>query len=251
MAYIYLMEITRDTVNQWLENEHRSQSWLAEKCGVSVQAVSNWLRGNKYRPISAGAQITIRALMDEDAAKAKARPLQNLVLEFSDNEYKAIGKAALAAGELVPSWAKHILNAAADEEDAEDIVRRFQKPHLLAAAGSPISAEVTDWDAGGDTVMVRICGLSMVPLLNDGDVVAMKHKKASRNSFMKKGVIYLVEYDGGYTVKRYNTRPPKPEEKGEEWVERGKVKVLESINPDFPEIIIKQPLEWIAWLDKV
>jgi hypothetical protein len=67
---------------------------------------------------------------------------------------------------------------------------------------------------------------------------------------MKKGLIYLVEYDGGYTVKRYNTRSATAEEKGEEWVERGKVKVLESINPDFAEIIIKQPLEWVAWMDK-
>ncbi|MEX1116797.1 MAG: hypothetical protein WEB53_16235 [Akkermansiaceae bacterium] len=54
---------------------------------------------------------------------------------------------------------------------------------------------------------------------------------------------------GGFTVKRYNTRPAKPDEKGEEWVERGKVKVLESENPEFPEIIIKQPGEWVAWLD--
>lgn len=30
----------------------------------------------------------------------------------------------------------------------------------------------------------------------------------------------------------------------------GKVKVLESINPNFPEIIIKQPIEWVAWLDE-
>ena len=67
---------------------------------------------------------------------------------------------------------------------------------------------------------------------------------------MKKGLIYLVEYDGAYTVKRYNTRSATAEEKGEEWVERGKVKVLESINPDFAEIIIKQPLEWVGWMDQ-
>ncbi len=77
----------------------------------------------------------------------------------------------------------------------------------------------------------------------------MKHKRASRNPFMKKGLIYLVEYDGGYTVKRYNTRPAKADEKGEEWVERGKVKVLESLNPNFAEIVIKQPIEWVAWLE--
>ena len=58
--------------------------------------------------------------------------------------------------------------------------------------------------------MVKFSGLSMSPLLNDGDVIPMKHKRASRNPFMKKGLIYLVKYYGGYTVKRYNTRAPRP-----------------------------------------
>ncbi|MES2995888.1 MAG: S24 family peptidase [Verrucomicrobiota bacterium] len=124
-----------------------------------------------------------------------------------------------------------------------------QKPHLLAAAGSPLAAEVLNWEGSDNTVHVKICGLSMVPLMHDGEVIAMRHKRAARNPYMKKGLIYLVEYDGGYTVKRYNTRPAKPEEQGQEWVERGRVKVLESINPDFPEIVIKQAVEWVAWFD--
>lgn len=135
-----------------------------------------------------------------------------------------------------------------EQQNASSIVPL--RPHIHAAAGPPVFAEVTDWDGADDTVLVRINGLSMVPLLNDGEVIRMKHKRASRSPFMKKGLIYLVEYDGGYAVKRYNTRPATPEERDEEWVENGKVKVLESINPDFSEIIIKQPIEWIAWLDQ-
>jgi hypothetical protein len=124
-----------------------------------------------------------------------------------------------------------------------------KRPHLHAAAGPPLLSEVMDWDGDNDTVHVKINGLSMSPKLNDGDVIAMRHKKASRNPFMKKGLIYLVEYDGGFTVKRYNTRPARAEEKGEDWVENGKVKVLESLNPAYPEIIVKDALEWVAWLD--
>lgn len=63
---------------------------------------------------------------------------------------------------------------------------------------------------------------------------------------MKKTSSTIVEYDGRGIVKRYNTRPAKPEEKGEEWVESGKVKVLESIKSASPEIIIQQPVEWVA-----
>lgn len=57
--------------------------------------------------------------MEEDAAKAQARPLQNLVLEFTDEEFKTLGEAALADGELIPAWAKRILNEIASEDIEE------------------------------------------------------------------------------------------------------------------------------------
>lgn len=171
--------------------------------------------------------------------------------EQSDRASRAVNAISLADFCLQTIHrADEILNHGTDPCAIEDLVAFPTKAHILAAAGSPISPEATDWDGADDTVMVRISGLSMSPLLNDGDVIPMRHKKSSRNPFMKKGLIYLVAYDDGYTVKPYNTRPAPPEEKGEEWVERGKIKVLESTNPDFPEIIIKQPLEWVAWLDR-
>lgn len=132
----------------------------------------------------------------------------------------------------------------------EKIITIHPRANILAAAGSPITAEVMDWDGADETVAVKIAGLSMSPKLSDGEVVLMRHRKDSRSPFMKKGLIYLVEYGGGYTVKRYNTRKATTDEKGSEWAENGKVKILESINPDFPEIIIKQELNWVAWLDE-
>lgn len=249
------MEITRETVNDWMDAHHRDRDWLAEKCKVGVRAVGNWLnKKGEARPIPAEHQITIAALMREDEAASQLKPPHNLVLEFTDSEYSPIERAALGKRLTVREWAKKALEEAAGL-DVESFVASLdnvhpmpRKAHVLAAAGSPITAEVLDWDQG-DVVQVKISGLSMVPLLNDGDVIEMRHKKTSRSEYMKKGLIYLVAYDGGYTVKRYNTRKATAEEQGEEWVEDGRVKVLESINPDFPEIIIKQPLEWVAWLD--
>ena len=129
------MEINRDTVLEWLTNERRSQSWLASQCEVSDQAVSNWLREKNARPISANAQIVIRSLMEEDAAKTQAKPLQNLVLEFSDEEYKAIGRAALMANQLVPDWTKAVLNSAANE-DMEALAELVKRSGLHAVPGS-------------------------------------------------------------------------------------------------------------------
>lgn len=141
------------------------------------------------------------------------------------------------------------------ERADEKVVPMPQRSHITAAAGSPLGAEVEEWDDANDIVRVRISGLSMVPLFNDGDVIAMNHKRGARSQFMKKGLIYLVEYKGGYTVKRYNTRPATPEEieEGISYVSKGdnktKVRVLESLNPEFPEIVIKDEADWVAWFD--
>lgn len=126
-----------------------------------------------------------------------------------------------------------------------------KKAHLMAAAGPGIMAEVIDWEGEGDTVSVKICGNSMFPLLNDGDVIDMTHKKSSRSPFMKKGLIYLVQLDGEWMVKRYDTRKAKPDEKGADYLtSHGTVGVLKSENPEFKDIDITGPCEWAAWLSE-
>ena len=126
-----------------------------------------------------------------------------------------------------------------------------KKAHIQAAAGSGIMAEVIDWEGDNDIVHVQINGQSMSPKFEDGDVIDMMHKKASRSPFMKKGLIYLVQYEGGWMVKRYNTRKARPEEKDAEYLtDRGTVGILESINPDFPPIDITSPCDWSAWFNE-
>ena len=191
------------------------------------------------RPATGATKTKKSVTIDTDILKAAEREMA--------------GKKNLSLSALVEAALEKYLGsqtAASDAAPQQPNIHPFSaKPHIQAAAGSPTGAEVIDWDGSNDTVLVKINGLSMIPRLNDGDVVPMRHKQTSRNPYMKKGLIYLVEYDGGFAVKRYNTRPAKADERGEEWVEKGKVKVLESINPDFPEIIIKQPIEWVAWLE--
>lgn len=54
--------------------------------------------------------------MEEDAAKASAKPPHNLVLEFPDDQYSPIEQAALANNETVREWAKRSLNEAASAD---------------------------------------------------------------------------------------------------------------------------------------
>lgn len=244
--------ISFEEIDSRLEGIGKDRAWLAENTPYSATYIRDLMAPKSTRRTDRVQLIISETIEREELAqKATVRLPDQLALAPTADEFNAWCRAYKASpAETLKDWAIDELNKAAEAWAAAKVSPFPAKAHILAAAGSPISAEVTDWDGADDTVMVRISGLSMTPLLNDGDVIPMKHKRASRNPFMKKGLIYLVAYDGGYTVKRYNTRPALPEEKGEEWVEKGKVKVLESINPDYPEIIIKQPLEWVAWLDK-
>lgn len=164
-------------------------------------------------------------------------------------------KKALEAGETVSDWIVNLGNAESaivlKEEFGISLVPK-KEAHVMAAAGSGIYAEVIDLDPESMTMNVRIYGLSMVETFNDDDVVTFRTKKASRSIFMKKGLVYLVEYQGNLMVKEYNTRKPTSDEQGAEYIQDGSVKVLRSHNPDkslFPEIIITQEIEWLAWYD--
>lgn len=246
------MEITKDSVKEWLSAHRRQRSWLAEKCGASTKTINNWLSTD--RGIPSKAVMIIQKLMEEDALADQAKPPHNLVLEFDDDEYEPIEKAALNAQRTVRDWAKRTLNDIASES-VEEIAAKIAPFHsrtanIMAAAGPGIAAEVIDWDQG-DRVRVKIVGDSMAPLFEDGQVIEMRHKKASRSPYMKKGMIYLVELDGEWMVKRYGTRKPRKDESGAEYLTTsGSVGVLKSENPEFPDIDITGPFEWAAWYDE-
>lgn len=129
-----------------------------------------------------------------------------------------------------------------------------KKAAIMAAAGTEagaIECEVGDWDMKNGIAPVRICGRSMEPVFHDEDVVTCHHKAWARSPYMKKGLIYLVHYNGGFLIKRYNTRKPKPDEAEADYLTNtGKVGVLESLNPKFPRIDITGPFEWQGWFDE-
>lgn len=253
------MEITRETVNQWLEHNRRSQKWLAEQCGVSDQAVSNWLRESNHRPISAAAQITIRRLMDEDAARQQAAPLQNLVLEFEGDQFGAIEQAALAGRQTVREWAKDVLNGAATMDvDAfvaeffpdrvarfhtsadESAVASFPIPLLRAAAGFPIlsDAEVIEHDRelGDGRFLLELRGDSMEPRFHDRQRVVLRDKATLRRPVLKYKEFYCFIHEGAACFKQ--------------WAKDGEGrKVLRSLNPEHPDVPADEATEWIGWFD--
>jgi hypothetical protein len=251
------------------------RKWLVENTDYTADSLRQILAPNgNPRAKTERALKTIWDALDREEARQQSpvAPLEQhqLVLRPTDQQFDSWNREANAHGMLIKDWCIEALNAAAHVikgdfkaipaypaaivAEEPGIYRAKSQPHIHAAAGGPILADVQDWGGAGDTVLVKINGLSMMPLLNDGDVIAMKHKRASSTPFVAKGNIYLFAYDGGYTVKRYNTRPATQEEidAGIAYIspsdKKHKVRILQSLNPDFPEIVLKEEADWIAWL---
>lgn len=133
-------------------------------------------------------------------------------------------------------------------------------PLLHAAAGSPIDAHSDSFTLsrrlGPDRFGVQVHGDSMSPLIPDGKVVILREKSSLKKPLLKKGEIYLFVIKGERTLKRYNTRPATTQEIADEISYTSpnrtqKVRILESVNPAYPEIVIShEHIEWLGWLDK-
>ena len=262
------MDINRQTVLQWLKNERRNQTWLAEQCEVSKQAVSNWLREKNPQAISSAATIKIHELMEADAAGSRPRPLQNLVLEFQDDEFAAIGRAALATNELIPVWAKRVLNEIVNENVA-DLAKRVQAsdsilafpeiPLLHAAAGSPAATDSDTYSPtralGPGRFACQLHGDSMAPRYPDGSTVILRERQSLNRPILKKGQIYLFDTAGEKTLKVYESRLATSDEidDGLSYISENdgktKVRVLRSLNRNFTDIVVKEPIDWLGWLD--
>lgn len=237
---------------QWMDERGFKPETLSALIGKEAGTLTQWRsRGVPSRP-SVRAHVT--AFMERYDAEKAAEAAKELVdvinLEVTPEQFDTWNKAALEEGLIIREWAIKGLDEMAREEFS-NITPLPKKADIMAAAGPGIAAEVIDWQGENDTVSVKICGESMSPLFEDGQIIEMKHKRASRSPFLKKGLIYLVELEGEWMVKRYDNRKPKPEEKDAEYLTATKrVGILKSENPAFQDIDITGPFEWAAWFDE-
>lgn len=120
------MEVTQKSVKQWLKKTDRTRPWLAEQCEVELFTVNNWL--STSRGIPKRAESLIDRLMSEDARKeAEAQaPTQNLVLEFTVQEFDAISEAALSDGLKPKDWSEKQLLLLA-QQDMSRMARRLHR----------------------------------------------------------------------------------------------------------------------------
>ena len=148
-----------------------------------------------------------------------------------------------------------------DAAPAKDRIIAFPEiPLLHAAAGEAIDTHADTYqpgkNVGAGRFAVQLHGDSMWPKYPDGSIVILRERKSLKRQVLKQNEIYLFDIEGEKTLKIYGSRAAT---KGE--ILRGlsytgsdgkqKIRVLRSINKDFPEIPVEaDSIQWLGWLDK-
>ncbi|MBK1883638.1 S24 family peptidase [Luteolibacter pohnpeiensis] len=253
--------ITPQEIQAWLDHTQRDRDWLAEQTGAAKGTIANWLAANKRKPIPEPTLRLIERLMCDDLL---GEP------QFSFGEAKMIRQAMDQEGykslrdfmrDAVIANARLLTSGTQDAEIVPDSIIAFPEiPLHYAAAGQPVSSDIDYYsptkDYGRGRFACTLHGDSMSPKFPDGSTVILRERESLSSPFLKKGEIYLFVVNGEKTLKIYNTRLAKKAEieAGISYISeidgKSKVKILKSINPEFPEIIAKEPIEWIGWFDK-
>jgi hypothetical protein len=97
----------KEAIKEWLRENGRDRSWLAQACGVGKRTVDNWL--SSPRAIPHKALRIIEQLMSEHTGST----LQNLVLQVDPPTFERYNRAAMSRGLTITAWAVDTLNRAA------------------------------------------------------------------------------------------------------------------------------------------
>ena len=236
--------------------------WLCEACDYKPGSLAAILapNGNKKHKTEKAMRRIWEALDREEDRQRGSNTLpaplgHRVFLEPTEAQFDRWMEAVYAKpGRNFDTWSKEGLDAIAKEELAaiklkivSDLSEHAEDPspvHWLPlrggiAAGAPISSDATD----GDRVRVakeyppvchalRVFGHSMEPDIADGALVVVKALPEGHKP--KQGRIVVYRDSNGLSLKRLAYRKSMPGDESANAL--GKVAVLESINPEFPDV---------------
>ena len=264
-----MKDITTDDLSTLMAEKGMKQKDLGQILELTSPKTSALMNGN--RKISNSEQKLLKLYFYGEMPFDLIRgTLENSKeLEFTEQEWSIITTLSIREGYSTPQkWIvaqiRGYLRAithleqnkkeeptklAVEQENNYNFTRNTYD--LLAAAGSPIMSGDIQWDNPNGIVKIKAAGDSMVPLVENGGILEMKHISKSRSPYMKKGLIYLVCIEGGHTIKKYGTRPAtKEEEEAEYLTQSGTVGQLLSLNKSHPPIdITTTDFKWEAWYE--
>lgn len=268
---------------EWADRKGLTREEIAEILNVEKRSVSTYRSSGipkKKYPLIEDRMKTDGSVTGQGMPDEVQQGIQ-LTIRPTEEEFDAWTAAfKQSAYPTLKEWAIHGLNELAEEKAApkpgqipvggfhlnsspvqppENVIAFPDIPLLHAAAGSPVTADADTYtpvrDYGSGRFAVQLHGDSMEPKYRNKSIVILREKNTLDSPFPKKGQIYLFVQNGERTLKIYDTRLATKEEIENElsYVSKAdgktKVKILRSINPDHPEILAKEPIEWLGWLD--
>ncbi|MEO0797195.1 MAG: XRE family transcriptional regulator [Verrucomicrobiota bacterium] len=264
--------ITGEDIREYREKHGLTQTEFGEMAGWKKLVVTNIETGRRKisEPEQRFLKLLMRGEMPERAPKIDGK------LIFEGLEAEKIATFARREGFSSPEdWvvtkiraylAMHGAEPESDDTDSDETNEPLEHEwHTLpcygVAAGSPISGDEFEAEFkepyDDNHFALKVFGDSMEPRIANGEVLVMRKPQSLRNPHVKKGETYCFLLNGQRTLKQYNTRPATPYE-----IEEGKsyesprggpprVKILESLNPSYPEIVLTESDEpqMLGWLD--
>lgn len=242
------MEMKKEEIKRWLKSSGLSRRELAEKCFVSLSTVNQWLSTSS---IPQAKMLLIENLMREDEQKviaemSKKDDWKAYSVMVSQEEYNMIAAAAALDGMSVEEWSaqqlildssralsgkekrNHGMDGLFIEGSGET---KMAEERFIEIAGNIAAGGLMEGDSIQEQMRVRksypkgayalrVSGRSMEPAIHDGAVIIVNPWKSTDLPKLGELVVY---YDGrGVTLKRLAKH-------GDEFV-------MESLNPDYPDI---------------
>jgi transcriptional regulator with XRE-family HTH domain len=238
--------VTGDTIKEWRISKGLTQGELGKLCGVGKSSVSQW------ESLATEPSGAARVILEDFIAGRRAiiqltgleeRLLNELVrMTHSKSREEYLEQALLKAireSEQAPISRVDIMGPNVIAEVKGSVV---PFPHTIirrgsVAAGGKSSADVEEEDMPSSKnypsthYALRVLGQSMEPTIPDGSLIVVKAFKDQ--GFPKKGSIVVYNDGYGATLKLFDYRKA---EEGDEHQRLGKIPVLKSINPDFPDV---------------
>lgn len=228
----------------------KDRAWLAKESKRSPGSIRSALAPNAH--IKQRSSLLQKALTDaierEEATQSGATSTQSRTppgyseIFLTNEEYDIADKAS----RLVNSPTMAAFCRDAIQAEAQRIIERSaiasHPSHWIdlcggIAAGSPISSDAPHEPIPvanaypTDCYALRVFGHSMEPKIADGSTIVVQRLAAGNHPKQGKFVVYSDAY--GLSLKKLAYRKAKA---GEEANSLGKVAILESTNPDFPEV---------------
>ncbi|MCW1915970.1 S24 family peptidase [Luteolibacter sp. GHJ8] len=238
-------EISASEISKWLDSAGHSREWLADQTGTHPGTVAGWLAPGKPRPIPIPTLKLIERLMCDDLlgapnySYAEAAVIRRaMVQEGYSSLQDFVRDAVVANAQRIMDAREKIVELSTTSTAAGGftIMRRGS-----IAAGGRSSADVEETEIPvskaykADHYALRVSGRSMEPTIPDGSTIIVKAFKDQ--GFPRKGSIVVYNDGLGTTLKMFDYAPAQGDE---EHARNGKIPVLRSINPEFPDV---EPLE--------